>query len=100
MVVSRAARHQPRAVAEVGHPATQEIVQPSTHFIPRSDIGGVHDLRHTRHEALHALLRRTGPQIPVTILPVVVRPEAVAQEVVVFLPCISESRLRFVYGEP
>jgi hypothetical protein len=42
MIVSRPVSHQPRAVAEVSRPATQKIVQPGAHFIPRSDIGGDH----------------------------------------------------------
>src|ERR1700722_6922022 len=99
IVVCRSVGHQPRAVAEVSCPATQEIVQPGAHFIPRCHVGGDYDLRHMRLEALHALRRRTGPQIPVTVLPVVVRSKAVAQEVEVFLPRIAQSSLRFVYGE-
>src|SRR3954468_7485259 len=100
MVVSRPVGHQPRAVAEVARPATQEIVQPGAYVVPGRDIGRDHDLRHTHLEALHALRRRAGPQIPVTILPEVVRPEAVAQEVEVFLPRITHGSLRFVDGEP
>src|ERR1700712_1040599 len=100
MVVSRPVGHQPRAVAEVSCPATQEIVQPGAHFVPRSDIGGDHDLPHARLEALHALLRWTRAQIPVAVLPIVVRSEAVPQEVEVLLPCIAHRGLHFVNGEP
>src|SRR5208282_107244 len=55
---------------------------------------------HPRPEALHALPRWTRAQIPVAILPVVVRSEAVAQEVEVFLPRVAQRSLRFVYGKP
>src|SRR3954467_15828822 len=86
MVVSRPVGHQPRAVAEVARPATQEIVREGAYVAPGRVRGRGQELRHTPLQALHALRRRAGSQIPVTILPEVVRPEAVADEVQLFLP--------------
>jgi hypothetical protein len=40
MIVSRPVSHQPRAVAEVTCPATQEIVQPGAHVIPGATLDG------------------------------------------------------------
>jgi transposase-like protein len=91
--------HQPRAVAEICCPATQEMVQPSAHPVPRLDVGGDKDLPHFRLEALHAILRRARPQIPVAVLPIVVRSEAVSQEIEVLPPRIAHGSLRFVDGE-
>ena len=56
VVVRRPVGHQPRAVAEIGCPATQQTVQPVTHLVPRRDVGGEdQDLPNVRPEALHAL---------------------------------------------
>ncbi len=96
VVIRRPVGHQPRAVAEIARPAPQQMVQPDTHLIPRRDVAGDKYLPHSRLETLHALVGRTRPQIPMAVLAVVVRPEAVAQEVEVFLPCIAHGGLRGV----
>ena len=42
IVVRRPVGHQPRAVAKVVGPASQEMVQPVAHFLPWRDVGGNH----------------------------------------------------------
>jgi hypothetical protein len=55
---------------------------------------------HLDLEPLHAFLRRTCAQIPMTILPVMVRAEAIAKEVEALVPGIPDYGLRLVEGKP
>src|SRR3712207_3989373 len=92
MVVHRSVGHLPRAIGEVVCPAAQLLVQPIAHFVPGCRVGGYQKLPRAILETLHALPRRARARVPVTILPIAVRAEAVAQEVEVLLPCVAHGR--------
>ena len=53
-----------RTVVEVGAPTSQQAVQLIAYFRPRCLIPWNQDLTNLVFDPLHALLRRTGPQIP------------------------------------
>ncbi len=99
MVINRPVRHKPCTVGKVSGPATQQIVQPVTHFGPGIVIAGDKNISDPFLDPLHAFLRRTCPQIPVTILSEMVRSEAVAKKVETFPSGIAQAGLRFVEGE-
>src|SRR5271169_3950704 len=98
VVIDRPIRQQPGSVAEVARPAAQNAVQPVSHLRPRALIAGYQDVVHLLPQPRHTLLRRAGSQVPVTILPVVLRPERVPQKVKTLLASFLERGLRLVQG--
>ena len=76
VVINRPVRWQSSAIAEVRAPASQHAVELVSHFRPCTRVARNQNVAHLGLEPLHALLRRTCAQIPMTILPVMVRAEA------------------------
>jgi hypothetical protein len=87
-------------IAEVCAPSSQQAVQSVAHLRPRRLVPWNQDLADLLFEPLYALLRRTCSQIPMTILPISVRPESVTKEVEAFLPSVADRGLRLVQCQP
>src|SRR5512147_458218 len=100
VVVDRAIRRQAGAVAEVRRPPPQQAVETIAHLGPATHIAGYEHSADLRLEPQHALLRRTRTQIPVAVLPVMVRTERVAEKVEALAPGVPDRGLRLVEGEP
>src|SRR5579875_3367229 len=99
MLVDGPIRLQPGAVAEITRPAAQNAVQPVAHFRPCPLVAGHQHVVHLLSQSRHALLRRTGAQIPMAILPIVLWPERVSQKVKTLPPAIPKLGLRLVQGQ-
>src|SRR5262245_17695593 len=100
VVVDGPVRRQPGAVTEVCTPASQQAIKLSAHVSPGIQVAGHQDVADLGLEPQDALLRRARAQIPVAILSVVVRAEAVAKEVEALAPGVPERRLLLVEAQP
>ena len=81
MIVDRSISLVASPVAEVRRPSSQLLVQAVAHFFPGPHITGPQEVSHVLLDSLHALLRRAGSQIPVTIFPITMRPERISEKV-------------------
>ena len=99
VVINRSIGHQPGTLAEVRRPAPQNAVQSIPYLGPSSDIAGHQEVSHLPPKSRHALLRRTGSQIPMAILPEAIRPERVTEKVETFSACLPNAGLRFVQSD-
>src|SRR5260370_17553598 len=68
VIVDRAVRRHPGAMAEVCRPTAQEAVQPISHLRPCSHVAGHHKAADFGLQPENALLRRARPEIPVALL--------------------------------
>src|SRR5713101_1834676 len=98
-MVDCAVGHQPRPVTEVVRPPPQHAIQAIAHLGPRCDILAHQQVSHFLPQPSNALLRRTRPEICVTILPKTMRPEAVSQKIKPLSPCLLDAGLRLVQRE-
>jgi hypothetical protein len=99
VVVDRPVGDQAGTIVEIRAPATQQTVQLVSHLGPRRLIAGRQDLANLTLEPLYALLGRARPQIPVAVLPIVMRSERITKEVKVLLPSIPDRGFRLVDRE-
>jgi hypothetical protein len=100
VIVDRAVRRQTSAVAEVRGPTAQKTVQLIAYYRPRTVVAGHQKFADLGLEPLDAFLGRARAQIPVAILPIVVRTERVAKEVKVFRPGSLHRGFRLVECQP
>src|SRR5262245_60589375 len=84
IVIDRSIGDQPGTVAEVACPTLQHAVELISHFWPRPHIVRLQEISHFSPESCHTFLRGAGPQIPVTILPIVMRPERISEKAEAF----------------
>src|SRR5712692_9394964 len=96
VVIDRSIRHQPGPVTKVVRPPSQDTIQAITHVGPRGHVLAHQQVCHFLPQPGNALLRRTRPQIHMTILPKTMRPEGVSQKVETLSPCLLDAGLRFV----
>ena len=90
---------QPRSVTEVVRPASQDSVELIAYVGPRCHVLAHQQVSHFLPQPGNALLRRTRPEIHMTILPKTMRPEGVSQKVKTLSPCLLDAGLRFVQRE-
>src|SRR6202023_3745182 len=100
MVVDRAIGRRAGAVVEVARPAFQQAVQLAANIGPGLVVAPAEDCTEPRLETGHALLRRTGAEIPPAGPRRVVGSEAVAEKIEAFLPRIPQGSLRLVEAQP
>src|SRR5580700_5323911 len=99
MVIDGTIRQQSGAIAEVTRPAAKDTIQPVSHFGPRPLVAGYQHLAHLPSQPRHTLLRRAGSQVPMSILPKMLRPERVSQKVKTLLPGVPKLGLRLIQGQ-
>src|SRR5262245_61938157 len=100
MIVHRPVRRQAGAMAEIRAPAAQQAIEPVAYLGPGAHVAGDQDVADLGLEPQHALRGGARSQVPMAILPVVMRAEAVAKEVETFAPGIPDRGLRLVESEP
>src|SRR6202162_1690722 len=100
MMVDRAVGRRTGSVVEVACPAFQHAVQLDANISPRLFVAPAEDCTDPRLETSHALLRRTGAEIPSAGSRGVVGSEAVAEEVEALVPCIAQRSVRLVEAQP
>src|SRR5215469_15092934 len=96
VVVNRPIRLGPGSVAEVRRPASQNLIQPVPHFLPSPRVARYEKVSHLFLDACHCLLRRAGPQIPMAILLVTMRPERITQKAKALLARLLDAGLRLI----
>ena len=96
VIVDLAVRRQSSAVAEVRGPTSQKPVQLVAHYRPRTFVAGHQKFADLGLKPLDTFLGRARAQIPVAILPIVVRAERVAKKVEAFLSGVPQRSLCFV----
>src|SRR5450759_657960 len=99
VLVDRSIRHQPRPVTEVVRPPPQYAIKAVAHLGPWFHVLAHQQASHFLPQLGNALLRRTRPEILMTILPKTMRPEAVSQKIKPLSPCLLDAGLRFVQRE-
>src|ERR1035437_8291771 len=99
VVIDRTISHQPRPVTEVVGPSPQNPVELISHVRPRFHVFSHQQISHFLPQLGDALLRRTRPEILMTILPKTMRPEAVSQKIKPLSPCLLDAGLRLVQRE-
>src|SRR5437762_7188131 len=95
-MIDRSIGHQPRPVAKVVRPPPQNAIEAIAYLRPRCDVVPHQQVSHFLPQPGNALLRRTRPQIHMTILPKTMRPERISQKVETLSPCLLDAGLRFV----
>src|SRR5213593_2164934 len=99
VIVRGPVSHQASPIAEVTGPPAQQPVEPRYHVGPWClPVGSKHGM-HRGLQPVHALLGRLRCQIRVTILPIALKPEGVAQEVKPLALCVPDTRLAVVEGQ-
>src|SRR5215203_861231 len=96
MVVDGAISRRAGAKVEVARPAFQQAVELGANLVPGLIVAPLQDRAQARLETCHAVLRRTGAEIPPAGARGVVRSEAVAEKVEAFLAGIAQGGLRLV----
>src|SRR6266849_1836589 len=81
VMIDRSIGHQPRPVAKVVRPPPQNAIEAVAYLRPRCDVVPHQQVAHFLPQPGNALLRRTRPQIHMTILPKTMRPERISQKV-------------------
>src|SRR6185369_1199001 len=99
VMIDRSIGHQPRPVTKVVRPPSQNTIQAIAHVGPRCHVLAYQQVSHFLPQPGNALLRRTRPQILVSILPKTMRPEGVSQKIKPLSPCLLDAGLRFVQRE-
>jgi len=85
VTVDFAIRRGAGAVGKICRPASQNLVETVAHFLPTSDVTRYQEVSHFLLDALPTLLRRTGPEIPMTIRLGAMWPERVTQKTKAFV---------------
>src|SRR5512141_3116485 len=96
VVVDLAIRSCTRAVRKVCRPTPQNLIEAVAYFLPAPGVSGYQQVSHLLLEPLSAFLRWTGPEVPVTVQFVAMRPKRVTQKLKVFLACRLDAGLRFI----
>src|SRR5450755_2104256 len=99
VLVNRSIRQQPRPVTEVVRPPPQHAIKAVAHLGPWFHVLAHQQASHFLPQLGNALLRRTRPEILVTILPKTMRPVAVSQKIKPLRAGLLDAGLRVVQRE-